>query len=177
LPNPSRAQPGIRPGSASRFAGKYFGTALAVALATGQRAIRHADLAVHGKKQGGLFMKQRTSGGLVAALALLVWIGLLAGCERRPASPAPATTAEQGNKTAPAAISPEDAAVTARVKAALAAEPALKSIEIQVDTVNAVVTLSGTIDTPHNLERATQVAKAVDGVKAVSNQLNVKAPV
>jgi hyperosmotically inducible periplasmic protein len=140
-------------------------------------------------------MKQRTPGGLAAVLTLLIWIGLLAGCERQPAGPPPGSTADQGSKAGPAAplpgtignnpasrpaapatSSPEDAAITARVKAALAAEPALKSIEIQVDTINAVVTLSGTIDTPHNLERATQVAKAVDGVKAVSNQLNVKAP-
>src|SRR5260221_3337434 len=69
----------------------------------------------------------------------------------------------------------EDAAITAKVKTALVSEPGLKALQIDVDTANGVVTLNGAVDTPQNLDRATQVAQAVEGVKSVDNRLNVKA--
>lgn len=68
----------------------------------------------------------------------------------------------------------DDAAITAKVKTALIGEPGLKALKINVDTANGVVTLTGAVDTPQNLERATQVAQAVQGVKSVDNRLNVK---
>jgi len=68
----------------------------------------------------------------------------------------------------------EDAAITAKVKTALVSEPGLKALRIDVDTANGVVTLNGAVDTPQNLDRATQVAQAVEGVKSVDNRLNVK---
>ncbi|MEO8164658.1 MAG: BON domain-containing protein [Betaproteobacteria bacterium] len=67
-----------------------------------------------------------------------------------------------------------DAAITAKVKTAMIAEPGLKALQIDVDTTNGVVTLSGSVDSPQNLERATQVAQGVDGVKSVDNKLNLK---
>jgi hyperosmotically inducible protein len=68
----------------------------------------------------------------------------------------------------------EDAAITAKVKAAMIGEPGLKALQINVDTANGVVTLTGAVDTPQHLDRATQVAQAVPGVKSVDNRLNVK---
>jgi len=67
-----------------------------------------------------------------------------------------------------------DAAITAKVKTALIGEPGLKALKIDVDTANGVVTLTGSVDSPQNLDRATQVAQAVEGVKSVDNRLNVK---
>jgi len=69
----------------------------------------------------------------------------------------------------------DDAAITAKVKTALIGEPGLKALQINVDTANGVVTLTGAVDTSQNLDRATQVAQSVDGVKSVDNRLNVKA--
>ena len=118
------------------------------------------------------------------ALAALL-LGHAAACERQPAGGrAGSLPGAVGDRSATqpdaqpanAAADAADAAMTARVKAALMADPALKSLDITVNIVNGAVTLSGTIDTPHHLERATQVAKAVAGVKSVSNQLNVMAP-
>ena len=57
---------------------------------------------------------------------------------------------------------------------ALVGEPGLKALKIDVDTANGVVTLTGAVDTPQSLDRATQVAQAVDGVTSVDNRLNVK---
>jgi hyperosmotically inducible protein len=68
----------------------------------------------------------------------------------------------------------DDAAITVKVKTALIGEPNLKALQIDVDTANGVVTLSGTVDSPANVDRATQVAQAVEGVKFVDNRLTVK---
>ena len=68
----------------------------------------------------------------------------------------------------------DDAAITAKVKTAIIGEPGLKALQINVDTANGVVTLTGTADSERSLERATQVAQSVQGVKSVENRLNLK---
>jgi hyperosmotically inducible protein len=67
-----------------------------------------------------------------------------------------------------------DATITASVKTALIAEPGLKALQIDVDTQNGVVTLSGTVDTPENKARAVQVAQGVTGVSSVKDNLSTK---
>jgi len=69
----------------------------------------------------------------------------------------------------------DDATITTKVKAAVLAEPGLKTLQINVDTRDGNVTLNGTVETPALKERAMQVAQAVEGVKSVSDQLVVKA--
>jgi len=68
----------------------------------------------------------------------------------------------------------DDAAITTKVKAAVLAEPGLKSMDINVDTKDGVVTLAGTVGSQDLKQRATQVAQQVQGVKQVSDQLVVK---
>jgi hyperosmotically inducible periplasmic protein len=68
----------------------------------------------------------------------------------------------------------DDAAITAKVKAAMVGEPGLKALKIEVDTADGVVTLTGTVDSSGHIDRATQVAQAVDGVKSVDNRLTVR---
>jgi hyperosmotically inducible protein len=67
-----------------------------------------------------------------------------------------------------------DATITAKVKSAMIGQPELKALQINVDTDNGVVTLTGTVDTPQKLELATQVAQGVEGVKSVDNRLSMK---
>lgn len=69
----------------------------------------------------------------------------------------------------------DDATITAKVKAAMVGEPGLKALQINVDTADGVVTLTGTVDNSGSLDRATQVAQAIQGVKSVDNRLTVKA--
>ena len=57
----------------------------------------------------------------------------------------------------------------------LAAADDLRDSTINVDVDNAVVTLSGTVASAAQRSRAEQVAKAVEGVKSVRNQLKVSA--
>lgn len=80
-------------------------------------------------------------------------------------------TENAANKTA-AVI--DDATITTKVKTAVLAEPGLKTLQIDVDTKNGVVTLAGTVDTPALKDRAQQVAQGVSGVSSVNNNLTVK---
>jgi osmotically-inducible protein OsmY len=68
----------------------------------------------------------------------------------------------------------DDTEITTKVKAAIFAEPGLKTLQISVDTVKGVVTLSGSVDTPANSDRAKALASAVAGVAAVENRLMTK---
>jgi hyperosmotically inducible protein len=67
-----------------------------------------------------------------------------------------------------------DSVVTAKIKTELMAQPNLKSTQINVETVNGVATLTGTVDSQQSSDRAAAIAKAVTGVKQVTNQLTVK---
>jgi osmotically-inducible protein OsmY len=72
------------------------------------------------------------------------------------------------------AVVVDDAAITTKVKSAVFAEPGLKTLQINVDTKNAVVTLSGTVDTPALKERAMQITQSVEGVRSVVDNLSIK---
>ncbi|HEX4882915.1 MAG TPA: BON domain-containing protein [Casimicrobiaceae bacterium] len=73
-----------------------------------------------------------------------------------------------------AAAAAGDAALTAKVKAALMAEPGIDSLQIDVDTSGGRVTLSGEVDNAQNRSRALQVARGVDGVNGVVDRLSMK---
>ena len=65
-----------------------------------------------------------------------------------------------------------DAAITADVKAQLAMDEGLASLtEISVTTNNGAVTLSGNVDTAQSRSRAEGIARGVDGVDSVINNL------
>jgi len=68
----------------------------------------------------------------------------------------------------------DDTTVTARVKTAFFKDPMLKSAEINVETFNGLVQLSGFVSTRTSIERAGVVAKGVSGVKSVTNDLKLK---
>ena len=78
------------------------------------------------------------------------------------------------NATSKVATAADDTALTAKVKAALIAEPGLKSTDINVDTKEATVTLSGTVASNELRDRAKQIASSTDGVKNVVDNLVVK---
>ena len=78
---------------------------------------------------------------------------------------------EQSAKTG---VAIDDAEITAKVKAAIFAEPGLKTLQISVDTVKGVVTLSGSVDSSLSSNRAKALAAAVAGVNEVDNLLVLK---
>lgn len=67
-----------------------------------------------------------------------------------------------------------DSAVTAKVKGALLAEEALKSLGIHVETEKGTVMLSGFVNSKQEADRAVQVAKGVEGVGSVESAIKVK---
>jgi hyperosmotically inducible periplasmic protein len=63
---------------------------------------------------------------------------------------------------------------TSKVKAALLAEPSIKSQDIAVVTHNDEVLLSGFVDSKAQMDRAVEIARATEGVRLVSNEMSVK---
>ncbi len=67
-----------------------------------------------------------------------------------------------------------DEVLTARVKAALVADPATKARDITVKVNNGNVQLGGFVESEHMKAEATRVAQSVAGVKSVENNLDVR---
>jgi len=79
-----------------------------------------------------------------------------------------------GQASQKAANTMSDAAITAKVQAALLAEPGLKSTPIHVDTKEATVTLTGNVDSATQRERVKRIALSTEGVKDVVDNLSVR---
>ncbi|AOF20348.1 molecular chaperone OsmY [Yersinia enterocolitica] len=67
-----------------------------------------------------------------------------------------------------------DAATTSSIKAKLLADDIVPSRKIKVETTDGVVQLSGNVENKAQAERAESIAKAVNGVKSVKNDLSIK---
>jgi hyperosmotically inducible protein len=68
----------------------------------------------------------------------------------------------------------EDSALTTKVKGALMHAKHLKSMHIDVESTEGVVTLSGTVPSEAQIDQAVSVTKHVKGVNDVHNSLTVK---
>lgn len=100
---------------------------------------------------------QRISVLVLAAAAFTT----LAGCAST------ATTSSTGQYV-------DDTAITAKVKAAIFNEPTLKSAEINVETFKRVVQLSGFVNSQGDIQKATSLARGVEGVASVKNDMRLK---
>jgi osmotically-inducible protein OsmY len=68
----------------------------------------------------------------------------------------------------------DDSVITTKVKTLLAANDLLKSFEVGVETSAGVVQLSGFVDSQSTADQAGRVARGVDGVTSVRNDLVVQ---
>jgi len=68
----------------------------------------------------------------------------------------------------------DDGAITMKVKAALAGDPRTKAHQVNVETREGVVQLSGFVDNSEAKSTAEELARSVDNVKSVDNELSVK---
>ncbi|MFH0130372.1 BON domain-containing protein [Variovorax sp. VaC1] len=84
--------------------------------------------------------------------------------------------AKEAARNAGAAVSAtvDDAAITASVTAGLAKDPDLSALKIDVDTKGGAVSLKGPAPSAAAKARAEEIAKGVQGVTSVDNQLDVK---
>ena len=103
-------------------------------------------------------MKQLRCSAFLAALAL----STLTAC----------SSTDSGRRTVGQYV--DDATITASIKAAIVNEPSLKVSEIQVETYQGVVQLSGFVSSAANIATASTVARSVNGVKSVKNDIRLK---
>jgi hyperosmotically inducible protein len=68
----------------------------------------------------------------------------------------------------------DDATITASVKSTLVADKASNLTRVDVDTNRGIVALNGVVESPEHKARAEQLARRVDGVKNVINNLQVQ---
>jgi hyperosmotically inducible periplasmic protein len=68
----------------------------------------------------------------------------------------------------------DDGIVTAKVKSALLADPAIKSFDIAIATRKGEVQLSGYVENQGQIDRAIDVARGVEGVQNINNEMSIK---
>lgn len=133
-------------------------------------------------------MKKTTS--LFYAVCISAVVFMLANCEQdgpveKAGEKVDQTLEEAGKKVEKvgdaisdtvesAAAAFDDAAITGKIKAAIINDSLLKVLEIEVVTATGVVQLSGTVNSQESIDRAQEIASAVQGVKSVENNLVVK---
>jgi osmotically-inducible protein OsmY len=68
----------------------------------------------------------------------------------------------------------DDGVIAAKVKTGLAQDPVTEAHRIDVDTLHGVVRLSGLVDSNRSRTRALEIARSVDGVKEVRDDLEIR---
>ena len=106
---------------------------------------------------------------LSAALALA-----LAACASDGNKSGTSSSGTSGSVTSDISQASKDSWLTTKVKSALAADVGLSTLKIDVDSAGNTVTLKGTVDSADKKQRAEEVARKVEGVATVRNQLAVK---
>jgi hyperosmotically inducible periplasmic protein len=97
---------------------------------------------------------------LRSIMGFLVLLGFFAGCQ--------ATTGRTAGENI------DDTTLTTSVKTALARDKASSLTRIDVDTVKGVVSLNGVVPSAADKTRAVEVARSVNGVKKVNDNLQVQ---
>ena len=89
-----------------------------------------------------------------------------------------ATGAAIGEKVATGTVEAEkalnEAALTAKIKAKMALDDTVKALSINVDTRGSVVTLTGTVHSQAERDKAVQLARETAGVTSVTDQLAIR---
>ncbi len=124
----------------------------------------------------------------IAAIAFASSLALLAtGCDRQPADPTVGDEAATESQSATgdmgdtlereadqAGQAIDDASITTTIKGKYLVDDTLKGMDISVDTVQGVVTLTGQVQSDTAKELATQIAQNTEGVMRVDNQITVQ---
>jgi osmotically-inducible protein OsmY len=71
----------------------------------------------------------------------------------------------------------DDLTISTKVKIELLADPALGAMRLGVSTLNGIVTLTGTVTSQTDADRAAAAAKRVPGVRGVKSELKIAAGV
>lgn len=68
----------------------------------------------------------------------------------------------------------DDASITAKVKSEMLGDPDVKGMQVKVDTFRGKVQLTGFVDNANQKARAEEIARNVNGVQWVKNDIVVK---
>jgi osmotically-inducible protein OsmY len=68
----------------------------------------------------------------------------------------------------------DDTAITAKVKSAFVSDDTVKALDVQVETFRGVVQLSGFVDSTAQKARAEEIARMTNGVRDVTNNIQLK---
>ena len=68
----------------------------------------------------------------------------------------------------------DDSWITTKVKTAILNEPSLKVMQINVETYKGVVQLSGFVDSAASQAKAVEIARSVQGVTSVKDDLRLR---
>jgi len=109
------------------------------------------------------FLKGTVMKKKLALPVILIAAVLAAGCGTMGGS-------KDGSKKSAGQVV-DDSVITSKVKAALLADPDVAGLKINVDTSKGKVTLKGEVKTLALWRKAEKLARDVDGVQSVNNQL------
>jgi hyperosmotically inducible periplasmic protein len=107
----------------------------------------------------------------------------LTGCERpapdkaatgSPGMPPPPASSGASGRSSSAGSAIDDSIITTKVKTALLADADVKGSDINVETRQGEVMLSGFVNSKTQVARAVKLAGAVEGVKKVTDKTAVK---
>ncbi len=68
----------------------------------------------------------------------------------------------------------DDSVITSNVKAVLLGDPDIKSFDFKVETRKGEVLLTGFVDNQVQMDRAVTIARGIEGVRLVSNEMSIK---
>lgn len=68
----------------------------------------------------------------------------------------------------------DDTWITTKVKTALVEDPVVKSSEVNVETFKGVVQLSGFVTSKEAMDKAVDIARGINGVNSVRNNMTIK---
>jgi hyperosmotically inducible protein len=105
---------------------------------------------------------------LATSLSALV---LLGACDKG-SEPNALVALQTGNTTLGSQV--DDAVVTSGIKKALLADPTISSFDLQVETRNGTVQLSGFVNDQAQIAKALAITRTVAGVKTVENGVTLK---
>jgi osmotically-inducible protein OsmY len=117
------------------------------------------DVTIFSTTPGGTTMKQLNK--ILAAAFLAVSLGTVVGC-------APTETKQGTGEYI------DDSVITTKVKAAIFDDPLTKVTEIKVKTFKGEVQLSGFVSSRDAANRAIELARGVNGVTSVKDDMQIK---
>lgn len=115
-------------------------------------------------------MKPRSTSFILSTTAVTLAAFALAGCDRG----ADSNTGGTPGSSATVGTAIDDTVLTTNVKTALMASENVRSLNIDVETDNGVVQLSGEVGSQAQVDQALMVARSISGVREVQNRLTIK---